>query len=272
MDISVVLTTYNWPSALELVVNSLLSQQTQASFELVIADDGSQLETKNLIDKIKSAGSGSISIHHVWQEDQGFRAAACRNKAVAQATGAYIIFIDGDCIVPNYFIQRHYELAKTGFFVGGNRMLLSESFTQNVLTKKINLADKSLLYWCFKRLQGYCSRVLPLLKRSLGAWRESKQVWQGIKTCNMGVWRADVYAVNGFDESFTGWGYEDSDFAIRLLRAGLKRLDGRYYAPVFHLWHRENSRGQEQENLMRLQQVIDGTHSQAHVGINQYLN
>ncbi|PRP61140.1 hypothetical protein C7B72_23620 [Bacillus halotolerans] len=128
------------------------------------------------------------------------------------------------------------------------------------------------MYWCFKRLQGHCNRVLPLLKRSLGAWRESKQVWQGIKTCNMGVWRADVYAVNGFDESFTGWGYEDSDFAIRLLRAGIKRLDGRYYAPVFHLWHRENSRGQEQENLMRLQQVIDGTHSQAHVGISQYLN
>ncbi|ODN43560.1 glycosyltransferase family 2 protein [Piscirickettsia litoralis] len=269
MDISIVLATYNWPQALERVVKSFLSQQTQASFEVVIADDGSKDDTKHLIDQVKS--TSHIPIQHIWQEDQGFQLAKIRNKAVVAAKGEYIIFVDGDCIVPSYFIQRHYELAKTGFFVGGNRILLSENFTQVVLEQKINLADKSLLYWFVKRLSGHCNRLLPLVKRALGSWRESRQKWQGVRGCNIAAWKMDIIAVNGFDESFTGWGYEDSDFIIRLLRAGIKRLDGRYYAPLFHLWHQENSRGQEQENLSRLQQVIDGTHTQAHVGINQYL-
>lgn len=268
MDISIIITTYNWSKALELALNSIVAQKTQAQFEILIADDGSRSDTKQLIDRIKS--TTPLAISHVWQEDQGFRAAASRNKTAALAKGQYIIFLDGDCVLPNYFVQRHFELAKTGFFVGGNRILLSEKFTNNVLTKKIDLSNKKYSYWLFGRILGYCNRVLPLLKRPLGSWREKKQKWQGVKTCNLAVWREDFKAVNGFDESFTGWGYEDSDLVVRLLRAGIKRLDGRNYAPLFHLWHKENYRDQEPENFQRLQAVINGTHTQAHLGINQY--
>ncbi len=43
--------------------------------------------------------------------------------------------------------------------------------------------------------------------------------------------------MDGFDASYVGWGLEDSDLLIRLLRAGVNRKDGRFSTGVLHLWH-----------------------------------
>ncbi len=92
----------------------------------------------------------------------------------------------------------------------------------------------------------------------------------GAEGCNIGVWRSDFLAVDGFDEAFSGWGHEDSDFAIRLIRAGLKLKDGRFAVPVLHLWHKENDRSQQPENQRRLQATLNGNHTRAERGLSQY--
>ncbi len=86
-------------------------------------------------------GDVRFSINHIWQEDKGFRAARARNKAVARAKGEYIIFLDGDCVPLPGFIQKHMHMAEQGWFVRGNRVMLSESFTRMLLANDIDLGQ-----------------------------------------------------------------------------------------------------------------------------------
>ncbi len=244
--ISVIVTTYNWPLALSAVLRALVAQKTSCDFEVIIADDGSTAETAACIALFKQ--QSTLAITHVWQPDQGFRVAAIRNKAIHTATGDYIIFVDGDCIPRENFIQRHYLLAETNTFVAGNRILLSKALTQRALNQAVALHQWSIWDWCKARVQGYCNRVLPLL--SLPAWAHFKSArrWKGAKGCNLAVWKADLCTVNGWEETFVGWGYEDSDLVARLLKCGLKNKSGRFYVPVIHVWHPENDRTREQTN------------------------
>jgi predicted glycosyltransferase involved in capsule biosynthesis len=95
--------------------------------------------------------------------------------------------------------------------------------------------------------------------------------WQGVKTCNLSAWHADLMRVNGLDESYTGWGLEDSDLVIRLLRAGIQHKSVRFAAPVFHLWHRDFDRSQLPENQKRLDGILSSERTAAARGLSQYL-
>lgn len=237
---SIVITTYNWPIALRAVLNAL-NMQTCQDFEILIADDGSKEETAQLIQQIKA--HYSVPIHHIWQDDQGFRAAMIRNKAIAAARGDYIIFLDGDCIPCPNFVAAHLRESEPGYFVAGNRILLTQEFTVKVLSEDIPIHGISILGWLKARLRGHCNKVLPLLiaainiaSNALSGFRKLRPTrWQGAKTCNLAVWRADLLRVNGFEEKFVGWGYEDSDLVIRLINANVKRKGGRFAVPVIHL-------------------------------------
>ena len=110
-------------------------------------------------------------------------------------------------------------------------------------------------------MQGHINKVLQWLVQWPDLGRESRRfTWRRIKSCNLGVWRADLELVNGFDESFTGWGHEDSDLVVRLFNAGIMRKDGAFATEVFHLWHREAQRDQETSNRkVVLKRAEDGT-------------
>ncbi|HEY8096686.1 MAG TPA: glycosyltransferase, partial [Methylobacter sp.] len=125
--ISVIVTTYNWPAALELCLDSLFAQHDSA-FEIIIADDGSTLD--NQAQAQACCAKSPVPIQYVHHDDRGFRAGTIRNKAVAASQGEYLLFIDGDCVCPADLVARHRQLAESGYFVPGNRVLLSESFTQ----------------------------------------------------------------------------------------------------------------------------------------------
>src|ERR1700730_11552217 len=129
--ISVIVTTYNWPAALERVLIALSHQSDQVAFEVIVADDGSTKETADLIGHLQK--SLPYDLQHCWQPDIGFRAAKIRNQAAALARGQYLIFIDGDCIPPSSFIARHQQLAQRGCFVVGNRILLSPGYTEQIV-------------------------------------------------------------------------------------------------------------------------------------------
>ncbi|MDD2759839.1 MAG: glycosyltransferase family 2 protein [Methylomonas sp.] len=269
--ISVIVTTYNWPEALAASLNSLLVQQDR-HFEIIVADDGSRAETHRLISDFRR--NSLIAIQHVHHEDKGFRAGTIRNKAVAASSGRYLLFIDGDCIALPNFIQRHRELAEQSYFVPGNRILVSQAYTEQVLQQNIALHFGSFLFFAKLWLQRHINRLLPLIYWNFKDWRyRQPEYWQKAMTCNLAIWKSDFIATNGFDEIYEGWGYEDSDLVIRLIHHGVKRKEGRFAAPVLHLWHRQNDRSQHDQNYQRLlQRLNDKSLIRADRGVDQYLN
>jgi len=268
--ISVIVTTYNWPPALSLCLKSLFAQQ-DSNFEIIIADDGSSPANLELTQAY--CADSPVSISYIHHDDHGFRAGTIRNKAAAQSKGEYLLFIDGDCVLLPDFISRHRQLAAMGYFVPGNRVLLSPAFTRKVIEQQIPLYAKPFYYFVLSRLQRKINRISGFLHLPLGFLRHTQpKKWQKAMTCNLGMWKNDFTQVNGFDELFEGWGFEDSDLVIRLIHAGIKRKEGRFAVPVLHLWHPQNDKGTQDMNYQRLMERLNNQNFiLAKKGVSQYL-
>ena len=264
--ISVIVTTYNREDALEAVL-SALSGQTDREFEVVVADDGSRPTTAALIERWK--GRLGVPLSHAWQADRGFRAAEIRNRALLAARGDYCIFLDGDCIARADFVATHRRLAERGWFVTGNRVLLSRELTAAVLREGVVPQTWNLAQWINRRAQGGVNRLAAVLRLPLGPLRKLRPgQWLGARSCNLAVWRSDLERVDGFDASFRGWGREDSDLLIRLLHSGVRRKDGRFATGVIHLWHEEEDRSQLDANDARLDAVQRSDRVRAQAGMS----
>lgn len=266
MKVSLIVTTYNWPEALKLVLKSALNQDYQ-NYEIIIADDGSDEKTKLCIEEITKLGS--IVIKHAWHEDLGFRAAQIRNKAVSISDGEYLIFIDGDCILPHSFITDHVQLSQSGFFVPGSRLKLSQDYTNQLITSNTSSdfrRRKILELWLKRKIK----RVHPIFKMPADStFRfKRKNKWQGAVTCNLSLWRKDFFNVNGFNNDFIGWGLEDSDLVIRLMNNTIYRKDGKFYSYVIHLHHKEASRFHESQNYAKFQHSLKKRTIRCTSGVN----
>jgi glycosyltransferase involved in cell wall biosynthesis len=264
--ISVIVTTFNREDALDAVLRSLAGQ-SDSDFEVVVADDGSGPATAKLIDtwKVKIG----YRLEHVWHADRGFRAAEIRNRAILAARGVYCIFLDGDCIVRPDFVATHRRLAEPGWFVTGNRILLSPELTTKVLRENMTPETWGFGRWLAGRWRGGVNRLSALLHLPLGPLRRLRQrVWQGARSCNLAIWRSDLDRVDGFDADYSGWGREDSDIIVRLLHAGVRRKDGVFAIGVLHLWHPEADRSQLSENERRLAGVAAGDRVRAQRGLS----
>jgi glycosyltransferase involved in cell wall biosynthesis len=269
MRIAVIVATYNRPDALALVLDGYFAQRTH-DFELIVADDGSTGDTRELVES--NARRAPFALRHVWQEDRGFRAGAARNRALATTQAEYVIFSDGDCVPPRDFVQRHRTLAETGYFLAGNRILLGQRLTAAALAHQTPLHQWGAPQWLAAWARRDINRFLPLVRLPEGTLRKrAPGRWEGVKTCNLSAWRDDLQRVNGFDESYAGWGLEDSDLVIRLLHLGIKHKSVRFAAPVFHLWHVENDRSQLPENRRRLDELLASQRVEALTGLRQYL-
>jgi glycosyltransferase involved in cell wall biosynthesis len=230
--ISVIVTTYDWPEALRSVLYGL-ANQTDRNFEVVIADDGSDHRTAEVVKASRAPIAG-----HVWQPHDDFRVAQARNQAILASKGNYCVFLDGDCIPRESYVARHRQLAERGHFVMGNRVMLKKKLTERVLTENLQPEDWSLGVWWIARLAGQVNRLAPLMTLPLGPIRKrAKQTWRAAQACNFAAWRSDIDLIDGFDNIFTGWGWEDNDLILRLMRAGIRRKMGRFATGVIHLWH-----------------------------------
>jgi len=271
-SISLIITTYNRPKALVQVLKAVAKQHYLPD-EVIIADDGSGEETESLIQK--QAKHYPCELKHIWQQDQGFRAARARNQAVAESQCDYLIFIDGDSLPLMDFCKEHCRLREKGYFVSGQRILFNMEMTKRIEQEIENPISWNREQWLIKRWKGHINRLSPLQKLPGQWWRKGgyqKKRWQGAKTCNLALWRHDFLAVNGFDEMYQGWGHEDADLVIRLLHYGCLRKTGRYAVPVLHLWHSESDRSHEAENLRRLKKRMrQATLILAEQGVEQYL-
>jgi glycosyltransferase involved in cell wall biosynthesis len=264
--ISVIVATYNRPDALAAVLRSLV-HQADTNFEVLVADDGSRPDTAAVVDRWKGQLRGRVV--HVWQPDEGFRLAQIRNRAILAASGQYCIFLDGDCLARPSFVAAHRALAERGCFVTGNRVLVSRGLSERILREQLTAERWSSPKWVTQWAGRSINRLLPLFWLPLGPLRHAyARQWRGARGANFAVWRSDLAAIDGFDAGFTGWGREDSDLFVRLIRSGVRRKDGRWATGVLHLWHPEADRGRLSENDRRLDESLVGDRIRATKGLS----
>ncbi|HYG24146.1 MAG TPA: glycosyltransferase family 2 protein [Verrucomicrobiae bacterium] len=259
MKISLIISTYNQPEALHQVFQGV-SLQDDWPAEILIADDGSAETTRRLIKEWSA--SARAPVQHHWHPDVGFLKTTILNKAVARATGDYLVFLDGDCVPHRKFIQDHRTLAERGFWVQGRRCFIREPFAAAFLPGRTSIARWALsgrIARPFKSVR----LPFPLIRRDHGQ--------RGILGCNMAFWRDDVVAVNGFDESYLGRGMgADSDLGSRIynLGRGRKFVYGR--ALVYHLDHPIAPRPHFDHNRARLDDVLRSKRIRCERGLDQY--
>ncbi len=264
--ISVIVTTYNRDDALDAALRAL-AHQSDRNFEIVIAEDGTRPETARVVEHW--ASRLPVPVKHVHHEHRGFRGGEIRNRGIYASTGKLCIFLDGDCLASADFVAAHRRLAKPGWFVTGNRILLSRELTAAVLAGGVAAEEWGVVALLRERMRGGINRLLPTLRLPLGTLRRfHRKDWEGAQTCNLAVMRSDLDRIDGFDSDYTGWGLEDSDLVVRLLHAGVRRKDGRFATGVLHLWHPQNDRSQLTANRKRLDEVLSGTRVRALRGLS----
>lgn len=242
--LSIVVTTYEWPEALDLVL-SALAEEEDDNLEILVADDGSRSSTADVVRSWRDRSDRRIA--HVWQPDAGFRKARIENLAARAAEGELLAFVDGDLIPRRGFVRAVRRALLPGWFLTSKRLNLSERFSHHVLEKAVPVWRWSALRWLGTRPRELVSSsrepnrlgvLLPVRDRRR-PWRPelpdfAPPYWA---YCFFALHRVDFERVNGFDSRFVGWGEEDVDLGLRLRRAGLRCGWPGPRATLLHLWH-----------------------------------
>ncbi|WP_417827406.1 glycosyltransferase family 2 protein [Thalassospira sp.] len=234
--VSVIVSTYNWPEALEMVLQSLIDQKDD-NFEVIVADDGSGPETAQTIARMQQ--KSPVPIKHFWQEDKGYRLSRVRNGAIAMAEGDIIVFTDGDCCLMPDFVARHRKAAEPECFVTGKRVFLKKRFTNLVMKHRLRFHKWPRAVLFMLGLTGNANRpfqFIPIPQSRKSLWAHAN-CWKKAQGCNIAAFREDILKIGGFDEAYESHGLEDSDFVLRMIRSGVRRKNVEYDSPVLHLFH-----------------------------------
>ena len=236
MKVSILTTIYNRPGHLRLLVASLAAQ-TRRPDEIVVADDGSDEATVAAM-RHCLADCG-ISAQVVRQEKDGYRLAAARNKAIRASTGDYLLFLDCDLALLPDAVAVHERRAAPRRLLCGNRAMLDETATMSLLAAPSSpaAADWERVWGLADKRELMEAARLFARQSALRRWHVARPHKPKLLGCHFSLFRADVFRVNGFDENFVGWGYEDDDFARRLYQAGVKPQSVIEEARAMHLWH-----------------------------------
>jgi glycosyltransferase involved in cell wall biosynthesis len=231
VDIAVIVSTFERPWHLERCLASLAEQRDVAGrFEVVVTDDGSRDDTLGLL--AAWSRSSPFPLRVTTHEHGGFRLARCRNEGITASTAPYILFTDGDCILPPDHLQIHLAARRAGRVVGSDCYRFDEAASARIDLDMIRAGTFPALAAADvrRKMRGKAVRAkvyewlrLPMLPRLSGN--------------NIAVWRSDCERVNGFDEQFVGWGLEDRDFQQRLERVGLRVFSVLGRTAPYHLWH-----------------------------------
>jgi len=270
MKVSLIILTYNWPAALQRVLESVAAQ-TRLPDEVLIADDGSGAETAAVI--AQARGTFPVPLRHVWHEDRGFRAARARNRGIAASKGDYIVLLDGDMLVHRQFLADHLMLAEPGYFLQGGRLKANEAESQRLL------AGGTPVYapWVkanFHEFDG-TKRLYAFRAPMLARWKARSRSGGRVMSCNMSFWREDLLRVNGFDERMEGYGAEDRELVVRLENAGLRRRALKWCALAMHLEHRTRGHADVNDPSLPNNQLLQASIAQRRVrceqGIDRHL-
>ena len=234
-ELSVIFTTYNSPEWLEKVLWGF-SCQRYKDFKIIVADDGSEPATAELLERMR--GETGLQIEHVWHEDDGFRKCRILNKAILHSDSDYLVFTDGDCIPRSDFLEVHAENAERGRYVSGSYYRLPME-TSEAIQKEDILSGR-----CFE-VSWLRAHGLPRSQKTLKLTASGRQarflnrftftncIFRG---SNASAWRDDLLKVNGFDERMQ-YGGLDREIGVRLVNAGVRPKHARYNAVCLHLDH-----------------------------------
>ena len=243
MKVSIIISTFNKTDYLKWTLASV-AWQTELPYEVIVADDGSDSETRELVEAYQSRQR--CLVKYSWIPNQSFRLSRSRNCAVFKSTGDLLIFIDGDCILPPKFVQIAKGLAVEGKILNGARRLLSEKLTDQLLEREPTF---DLVLPLFSGRKFWRIR-LPLVRDF------PKRSWRVFRGFLMVIPRSIFESVGGFNENFRSWGLEDSDFAVRALDGVATIRDGRYALAVLHLHHPEPNKNMRSSNGVQFNELL----------------
>jgi len=231
--------------------------------EILIADDGSTVETKNIITEF-SATIG-VLVKHFWQEDKGFRKAKILNKAIAGSTAGYIIQIDGDCILHPSFVADHMQSAEANTYLYGSRVNILPAFVSDIFR-----SEKIDFNFFSKEIKNKTRTLhIPIVS---GFYKPHSGISTKFRGCNVSFWREGFIAVNGYNEDYEGWGREDSDLVIRMGNNGTMAKRLRYAGVLYHIHHKINAKHAFDGNAKMQGEVIKNKTIRIENGIDKYLD
>ena len=228
----VIVTTYERLPWLRLALRAWC-RQTFQDFALTVADDGSGPETTSFVKEF--AATAPFPVDHVWWENKGFRRAAILNEAVRRSSDeALLLFTDGDCIPPADFLEGHLRVHGPRSFAVGGAIKLTLAASDALTGADIDTGRHERLGSFFDRFELRRKRWKSIWGVALRRPRRPKVV--GL---NVGMDRALFEEINGYDESFVGWGLEDSDVRDRVMASRPRPVVRVLYGTndTIHLWH-----------------------------------
>lgn len=260
MTVSLIISTYNWPEALELCLKSVMKQSVKPN-EVIVADDGSTGVTKKSIDDFRKSYKNTLK--HIWHQDHGFKLAEIRNKAVSEANGDYIIQIDGDIILHDDFIKDHKGFAKRNSFIKGRRVMIGKTKSQKILKDKsisVSFLSADL------KMREHGIRI-PFFNEIFKTKEEHSA--DGVLGSNMAFWRDDFLKVNGYNNALKGWGAEDKELAQRFINLGLVKRKIKYGAIQYHIYHHQCDRRKHDEQVAEIEVLKISKKTTCDNGLNE---
>lgn len=230
-EITLLVSTYQRPRHLRRALLSIAMQRDVAGkMELVVTDDGSQDETRAVVEAF--AREVDFPVRMTTHPSQGFRLSRCRNEGVAASRAPYLLFTDGDCLLPPDHVAAHLEFRRRGTVIAGDCYRLSQAASERISEASIRSGE--YVNWVSWRQRARMAKkaIRGQIDHVLGCRMRPR-----LTGSNIALWREDFERVNGFDENYVGWGLEDRDLQLRLSRIGVsfRPILGRT-AP-YHLWH-----------------------------------
>lgn len=237
-SLSLIVVVYNKAENLKLIFAACARQSFQ-DFEIIIADDGSGPEIRNVIEEAKK--QYHFPIQHLWHKDIAWRKNVMLNNAIRASCAEYLVFIDGDCIPHKDFLLDHWSHREEATVVGGRRVTMSERWSKKISSEIIasgQFEKVGVREW-FDAILGRAQSVEEGL-RFKGSFLQSifHQQDRQMLGCNFSISKKYLEAINGFDECYDGPGCgEDTDIEYRLSLIGVKSKTIRHQAILFHIHH-----------------------------------
>jgi glycosyltransferase involved in cell wall biosynthesis len=230
-EIAVLVSTFERPLHLRRSLLSIAGQRgVEGKMEVVVTDDGSRDETREVVEEF--ANRARFPLQFTTHPHDGFRLARCRNEGVLAATAPYLLFTDGDCLLPPDHVAAHLEFRRRGIAVAGDSYHLDPPTSERITEAVVRSGQFTA--WVPRRER---SRLANKARRAWIYWLLRRRNRPRLTGSNIGVWRDDFERINGFDENYVGWGLEDHDLQLRLGQLGVRfrSILGRTVA--YHLWH-----------------------------------